>query len=44
METNDFFHCYKLATSNVDKVLDGDINQFISAYLRWNKGIEQEKQ
>lgn len=37
-------HRTELETSNVDKVLDGDINQFIRAYLRWNKGIELEKQ
>lgn len=32
-------HRTELETSNVDRVLDGDIGQFISAYLRWNKGI-----
>ena len=31
-------HRTELETSNVDRVLDGDINQFVSAYLSWRKG------
>jgi peptide chain release factor 2 len=30
-------HRTELETSNVDRVLDGDINQFIRAYLSWRK-------
>jgi len=36
-------HRTEVETSSAERVLDGDINQFIDAYLRWNKGIELEK-
>jgi len=30
-------------TSNVDAVLDGDLDRFVEAYLRWNHGKEGKK-